>query len=385
MDLFTEDDLRELISVHYENCVSLYMPSFRTGSETQQNPIRFKNLIDNAEESLISRGIRASDASIFMAPVRRILQNPTFWTHQAEGLAAFIAPGTMKTFRLPASFSEISFVGPSFYLKPLLALLTGNSHFYLLELQSRSVRFFEGSRVSLSRYESDKIPTSLDDTLGFDTQEKQTQFASKPSWNDARNTTIFGYGRQTDKWKVNVLNYYHRVDDAISELLQNSHDPLILAGVDYLHALYKEANSYPYLHNQHLCLDIQNFTESEIHQKIWPLLEPHFREKQKIDADYYRQLKGEMNRLAANDLKTIVAGSLHGRIGILFLTDGQADYWGKFVESRQDIEIHATKLPGDEDLLDKAAINTIIRGGTVYFLERDEMPDSTAAAAILRY
>jgi hypothetical protein len=385
VDLFTDDDLRELISVHFENCISLYMPAFRAGAETQQNPIRYKNLIAEAEEKLVARGYRAADAVTLLAPARRILQSSAFWMRQAEGLVTFIAPGTMKIFRLPASLPEMTVIGPTFYLKPLLSLLTGNTQFYVLDLEIKGVRLFSCTRLSISRYNSDKIPLSLDETLGFDRKEKDVQFSSKPSWGDNRELTVFGYGRQTDKQKVNILNFYHRVNDGIHEILQNSYDPLVLAGTDYLHSIYKEANTYPYLFDEGVFLDIKHLTESEIHQKVWPIMEPHFLEKQQHDTSYYQQLRGEQSRLATNELKTIVAGAIHGRIGILFILDGQKNYWGKFNESRQDIEIHATKLPGDEDLLDKAAINTMIRKGTVYILEQYTMPETTPAAAILRY
>jgi len=385
VDTFTEDDLRDLISVHFDHCVSIFMPSFRAGSELQQNPIRFKNLVVAAMEKMISQGLRSTEAEILLAPLKRILQNNSFWQHQADGLGAFIAPGTTKIFRLPATLPEILMVGRSFYLKPLLSLLSGNTRFYLLDLEIKKVRFFEGSRLTLTQYESEKIPLSLDDTLGFDRMEKNTQFASKPSWNDNRNTTVFGYGRQTDKQKINIKNFYHRVSDAIEEILQNSNDPLFLGGIDYLHALYREVNKYPYLSDTGLVLDLKNLSNSEIHQRAWPLIEPYFQKKRLQDIDTFQQLWSTRNRLAATDLKTIVSGAIHGRIQTLFVSDTPQDFWGKYLESRQDVEIHANKLPDDEDLLDKAAINTLLRKGTVYVLTQNEMPVPGPIAAILRY
>jgi hypothetical protein len=385
VDTFTEDDLRDLVSVHFDHCVSIFMPSFRTGSDLQQNPIRFRNLVAAAMEKMVSQGLRSIEAENLLAPLKRILQNSNFWQHQADGLAAFIAPGTTKIFRLPASLPETLMVGRSFYLKPLLSLLSGNTKFYLLDLEIKNVRLFEGSRLTLTRYESEKIPLSLDDTLGFDRMEKYTQFASKPSWNDNRNTTVFGYGRQTDKQKINIKNFYHRVSDAIEEILQNSNDPLILGGIDYLHSLYREANNYPYLSDTGLILDLKNLSDSEIHQRVWPLIEPCFQQKRLQDIDAFQQLWGTKSRLAATDLKTIVSGAVHGRIQTLFVSDTPQDFWGKYLESRQDVEIHANKLPDDEDLLDKAAINTLLRKGTVYVLTQNEMPVSGPIAAILRY
>ncbi len=385
MDTFTEDDLRDLVSVHFDHCVSIFMPSFRTGSDLQQNPIRFRNLVAAAMEKMVSQGLRSVEAETLLAPLKRILQNSSFWQHQADGLAAFIAPGTTKIFRLPASLPELLMVGRSFYLKPLLPLLSGNTKFYLLDLEIKNVRLFEGSRLTLTQYESEKIPLGLDDTLSFDRMEKNSQFASKPSWNDNRNTTVFGYGRQTDKQKINIKNFYHRVSEAIEEILQNSNDPLLLGGIDYLHALYREANSYPYLSDTGLVLDLKNLSNSEIHQRAWPLIEPYFQKKRLQDINTFQQYWGTRNRLAATDLRTIVSGAIHGRIQTLFVSDTPQDFWGKYLESRQDVEIHANKLPDDEDLLDKAAINTLLRKGTVYVLTQNEMPVSGPIAAILRY
>ena len=74
----------------------------------------------------------------------------------------------------------------------------------------------------LSQVESEKIPKSIDETLGFDTMEKDVQFASKPAVVGGNASTVFGYGRQTDKHKVNILNYFHRVNEAIADILQGS-------------------------------------------------------------------------------------------------------------------------------------------------------------------
>lgn len=385
MDLFTEDDLRDLVSIHYPNCVSIYMPSFRTGSETQQNPVRFKNLIAETEKRLTSQGMRGVEAAALLSPARRILKNGSFWQHQAEGLSAFIAPGILKIFRLPTTFHQTVIIGPHFHLKPLLPLLTGNTRFYLLDLNIKNVRFFTGARFMFSRINSEKIPLSLEETLQFDIQEGQQQFASKPQMQAGNQTTVFGYGRQTDKEKVNILNFFHRVNDAISDLLKNSNAPLVLAGVENLHPIYKKANTYPYLIEDGLKIDIHHLTDEQIHESVWPILENFFSRRKNKDTAFYKRLNGEHSHLAANDLKTIVAGSIHGRINTLFVTNGQSRLWGKFIESNEEIEVHNGEMPGDEDLLDKAAINTMLRGGIVYIVDPEDMPDKTPAAAILRY
>lgn len=385
MDIFTETDLNQIASIRNNHCISIFMPTFRTGTGLQQNPIRYKNLIGSAEEQLVSSGLKVTEASIILKSAKDLLKNDAFWHHPADGLVAFIAPGMMKIYRLPESFPQLAVVGNRFHLKPLISMLVGNTRFFILDLNVAGVRLFMGSRFMLTRIFSDKLPPGLDETLGFDTKEKDVQFSSKPAVVGENPSTVFGYGRQTDKRKVNILNYFHRVNDAIMEIFLNSNAPLVLAGVEYLHPIYRDANTYPYLIENGLPLDIQYLSEQQIHQKSWPLVEHLFNEIQSRDARYYKKLYGDHSPIAVNDLQTIVQGAHNGRINTLFITDGATRIWGKFIESEQKIDIHSSEIPGDEDLLDKAAIDTMLKGGTVYILEQQDMPDTTVAAAILRY
>jgi hypothetical protein len=385
VDLFTENDLRDLVTMRSKYCISLFMPTYKVGADIQQNAPRFKNLISEAQELLISAGVRPTEAAGLLEPARRFLRNGNFWQNQADGLAAFLSPGLVKIYRLPAIMPEKAVIGSKFYLKPMLPLLTGNTKYYLLDLDINGVRLFEGTRYMLSQVESEKIPKSLAETLGFDTQEKEVQFASKPAIVGDNSVTVFGYGRQTDKQKVNIVNYFHKVNDAIADILQGSNAPLVLAGVEYLHPLYKDTNSYPYLVENGITINIQNLSLQGLHDKVWSIVNSIFQKTQERDTDNYKILSGERKSTAANDLKTIVTGAQHGRVETLFITDGATVVWGKYDESRQEIEIHPSALPGDEDLLDRAAINTLLRGGVVYIVEPENMPDVTPAAALLRY
>ena len=58
MDSLTREDIKTLIETQGEWCVSLFMPTVRAGAEVQQNPIRFKNLLRQAEERLAELGVR---------------------------------------------------------------------------------------------------------------------------------------------------------------------------------------------------------------------------------------------------------------------------------------------------------------------------------------
>ena len=58
MNLLSGDELKTLMERQEGLCVSIFMPTHRKGTETQQNQIRYKNLLRKAEEQLIQSELR---------------------------------------------------------------------------------------------------------------------------------------------------------------------------------------------------------------------------------------------------------------------------------------------------------------------------------------
>jgi hypothetical protein len=50
-----------------------------------------------------------------------------------------------------------------------------------------------------------------------------------------------------------------------------------------------------------------------------------------------------------------------------------------------EIHLHKKEKTGDEDLWESAAIQTLLKGGTVYVVESGRMPDDQLLAAVFHY
>jgi hypothetical protein len=59
--------------------------------------------------------------------------------------------------------------------------------------------------------------------------------------------------------------------------------------------------------------------------------------------------------------------------------------WGRINVDSRRTEIHDQRQPGDEDLLDRLAIETLKTAGAVYAVPRSEIPGEAVAAAVMRY
>ncbi len=387
MDTFTTKHLETLCSVGRTSCVSIYMPTFKAGMELQQNPLRFKNLISEAHNKLIDFGMRPTKANQLLQEAKQILENGTFWQHLSDGLAFFVSPQMSQLFRLPEHFDELTHVGEKFHVKPLISMLTGDTTFYLLVLDLKGVRLYKGSRHFINRIHSDILPKGMNETLGFDTEEKNVQFSrSRPDTGAGSPPTVFGYGRQTDKEKVNTLNYYHRVNDAVATILNRSTSPLITMGEEYQNALYTHANTYPQLLQKSISKNAEHLPESQLHTLAWQVAMPHFQGTENRLFHHFKQLRNENSPMAVEDLITIITGALQGRVETLFLLNGQTHLWGKLKNTpAPEIELHENQLPGDEDLLEAAALNTIFKGGIVFMIKPEQVIAPSPVAAILRF
>jgi len=161
MDILKQDDLEQLIEVKDEYCISFYMPTHRTGREQQQDPVRLKNLIAEAEKKLIEHGVRNPKVQKLMRPAEAFLTDNDFWQHQGDGLAIFLTPGFLRAYRLPYTFSELMVLGRNFHIKPLLPLLTPNGQFYILAVSLNEIRLFRCTRATVNEVELSDVPTSM--------------------------------------------------------------------------------------------------------------------------------------------------------------------------------------------------------------------------------
>jgi hypothetical protein len=88
--------------------------------------------------------------------------------------------------------------------------------------------------------------------------------------------------------------------------------------------------------------------------------------------------------LASADVAQVVRAAHAGRVDILFVAVG-LHRWGRFDPSSYAVEQHDEEQVGDDDLLDLAAVQSYLNGGTVYAVGLAEVPGGGAVAAVLRY
>jgi len=383
MDVLSREELKGLLRKKEGPGISIYMPSYRTSPETKQNPIRFKNLLKEAEDRLTASGLRKPEARKLLKPAKALLEDSPFWKHQNDGLAAFIASGFFRYFRLPVAFKELLVVTDRFHIKPLLHLFTNDGRFYILALSQNEVRLFQCSRYSIREVDLEDVPRSLSEALKYDDPQKQLQFHTQtPGGTGERAAMFHGHGVGKDDAKNNILRFFHQVDHGLQKILREERAPLVLAGVDYLLPIYQEANSYSPVMEEGIAGNPEGLKPEELQKEAWRLVEPYFLKVQEEATVQYKQLAG--GDRASNEIEKIIPAARDGRVELFFVAVG-VQRWGTFDPVTFSIHLHEEPEPGDEDLLDFAALHTLLNGGTVFAVKPEEVPDEAPSAAVFRY
>ena len=381
MDFVTMEELKVFLPRYSGWCVSLFMPTHRKGRATEQDPIRFRNLLREVEERLLEKGLRTPDVQQMLKPAQALSEEPGFWRHQSDGLALFFTSDTIHSYRVPLPFEELVVISNRFHLKPLLPLFASDGHFYILALSQNQVRLLEGTRHRVDEIDLEDVPESMAEALQYERFEKQLQFHTGTSSGGARSAVFHGHDA-SDEAKARILRWFHKIDDELSALLADGQSPVVLAGVEYLFPLYTEANTYPHLLEKGVPGNPEALSPEELHAQAWPLVEPVFKQAQEEAVALYKQLHGT-GRTTAGVQEAVVAAH-HGRVDVLFVAVG-VQAWGRFDPTTDTVHLHEEPGSGDEDLLDLAAIQSILNGGTVYAVEPDQVPDHAHLAAVFRY
>ena len=385
MSFLSLEELKELVEQPQGLCVSIYMPTAQLGSETQQNSVRFKNLIRQAEADLKKYELRPTDSGQFLQPALDLDQDE-FWQDQNAGLALFISEGFFRFYRVPIEMIELVVVSDRFHLKPLIPLLSGDDRFYILTLGQRDVRLLEGNRYGITReVEIEGLPKSMDEALQYDEtakDEQRRQGAGAGRSALQAGGSYHGQGGERENVKEDLLQYFLLVDKSLHDFFRNRRSPLVLAGVSYLLPIYHEANTYNFIVEEGIQHNTKQQTAEELHAEAWAIIEPQFKADQEKAIDYYHESIAAGK--GSNDLNEVIQGAFYGRVEQLFVPIG-VQRWGHFDPDSMELEIHNEARPGDEDLLNAAAIQTIFHGGTVYAVEPEKVPDNTPVAAVFRY
>jgi len=363
-------------------CLSVYLPlsALPPSQSARANALLWKQTVKSLEEKISNHGSQGRELLESIADWDAIVQGEQ---PQGQSMGVFRSPDVFRTVWIEEPVKARAVIGPHFYIRPLLPQLTRPAVFYLLALSKKNVRML---RCTLRTSEEIPFPSSI--VTSFDewmNAAKPDHLAAKsattgPSSGSARGPMFTtSYGRETqDQY---VAHFFRQLDRGVNEVLRGRSEPLVLAGVEDEIALYRETNTYPHLAEEAVQGAPNGLKAGEMHARaINALLRCYDNRVDGALAEYNHKVGAG----ASNRLKDVLRAAHDGRVLTLLISDS-LETTGSFDESTYTVKGRETGASSDEDLVNDAAVQTILHAGQVLVAPNSKMPNGSPVAAIFRF
>jgi hypothetical protein len=370
----TDDDLGTWSATSSSSdLVSIYLPTHEAGREVTQDPVLFRRLVANAAEEGAEREL--------LAACEHLVGDREFWAHGSAGLAVLAGPDGTTAVRLSEPTAALAVVSDRFHLKPLVAALGRRVAFDLLAMSRHSVRFVDVTGTRAVEIEVPGLPTSMPEALQWDDREPQLQsHAGSRQGRGEVAATFHGQGGGSDARDVDLDRYLHLVDRAVADHRSGSTRPLVLAGVEEIVGVYRKLTRCAHVLDDHVAGNPDQLRPAELADRARRFVPPS-------TADAERTARESFLAGAAATVRTIeqaVIAAAAGQVASIFVP-ADREYWGRYQPGHRVLKEHETREPGDHDLADVAATETLRHGGLAFVVPASDTPGDGTAAATLRY
>jgi Bacterial archaeo-eukaryotic release factor family 3 len=344
--------LSELLAPHSPPCISLYQPTHRHHPDSQQDPIRFRNLVTAVETSLRQK-YSNRDVRPLLVPFRALELDREFWNYALDGLAALASPDSFSFYRLQRTVPELAVAADSLHVKPLIRFVQSADRYQVLCLSRQEAKLYEGNRDALDPIDlKDGIPKTSAETHGDDRDINDPRFF-----------------RALDR---GVMEHHSRPSGL----------PLVLVGMTENLEAFRRGSQNSSLMNDGVRFDPGSLSPERLREEVWRVVQPHYLQRLAGLVDSFQEARAK--RLASGDVSDIAQAAVAGRVGTLLL-DADRTVPGTLDRASGRINFGDLTNPSVDDLLDELAEFVLAKGGEVVVVPADRMPTQSGAAAIYRF
>jgi hypothetical protein len=381
-------DLKKLLSAPGP-CLSVYMPLSTASKEginprAKQNELHWAECLRNLEERVTQFGAAGRELVDSVATWDAIAPEENGNSRLERSIAVFRSPDVFQVVLLDEEVADRAVLGPHFYIRPLLPPLVKEQSFYLLALSQRNTRLLRcdshsSEQVALPTYVRSDFDAWMnqakpDHTSFYHAMSSGAQGAFGPN-------ALAPKGADRESKDEYLSHFFKQIDRGVNEVLKGKTEPLVLCAVEYELPIYREVNSYPHLLPAEVRGAPNSLKSGEMHARALEALEAAYATK--VDealAEWNHRVGGG----ASSRLKDVVTAAHDGRVLTLLVSDSQ-EITGVYDEPTHDVKGRETGSAEDEDLVNDAAVQTIVHGGEVLVMPHAKMPNGSMFAAIYRY
>lgn len=372
----SKQQLTELLEQEKGPCVSILMPTHESGRETNQNPIRFKNLVKEAMDRVVEDSALHKQLSELAA-----LENDfEFWQHQAKGLAIYVTETSQQFVKLSHRVDETVYLGDQFYIRPLAGHACGQNSYLVLALSWTEASLHHADAHDVQEVDNDRFPATMSELVLERDPEEQLQYTSHQARGQGAgpsNVAMYhGHGEGEHKIEADRHAYLHRVGELLKDE-QNDGRPLLLFATEEVAGHFTSISELEPAGVVHVSPDGLDDQQLADRAREW------VKEHQAGDEmDVNDQLGSAIaNKSGSDKIEQIVIDAANGRVETLLLGETPV-HWGEFDRAQQKV-LTGCEPGSGMDLVNFAVHETLKAGGDVRQIH--QQPKAWPVAALYRY
>lgn len=368
VDIPTAPELRNLVAHRGEASVSFYL---RTTPETQhigQARIELGHLLKQAIAQLEAVGTEKRTLWPVEEQVHDLLDDDAFWKFQANSLAVFVTPNSLRSFRLPNHLTDMVQVSDRFHIKPLLRAVSVQQHAFVLALAENEVRLIEVfADLPAQEVKVPDMPKDAASAAGTANVNSRS-YAQRKGGTEGQNVLLRAFCR--------------KVDAALRPVLSGRSEPLILAATEPLASIYRSVASHDHLATVGIRTSPARKSAADLAAEARPILDAlHVQTIAEVN-DLFSTRENEGR--ASTQIAQAARAATFGAVDTL-LVDIDEVVPGTVDETTGEVVLERAESAISYGVVDEIAGRVLASGGRVLAVRRDDIPQGASLAAILRY
>ncbi|WAL62369.1 AOC03_06830 family ribosome hibernation factor [Thermocoleostomius sinensis] len=359
------NDVKFLQSIQSYPAVSILLSTHRTAPENQQDPIRVKNLVDEAKERL-----QQNFSNRELSPVLKQLEQAVEsidYPHTLDGLAIFANHELHRVYYHPFPFRDRVIVDETFATRDLVFALNRTPRYWVLSLSEQSTSLFSGILDELEEVRNPDFPLTHGGPGG----------GSKLPGGEGINTSAYrdDHHRQ----------FFRKADEALKPFMATDPLPLVLVGIDRYFSFFNEVSEHKDAIIATLSGNYDKTSAHDLGKLVYPLVQEALAEQRQQALEKLENAVGA--QLCASGIEQAWRAAQEGR-GELLLVNAEFHYPARVDQS--GMKLIATDDLDDievmDDAVDELIESVMAKGGKVVFVDDDKtLADHQQVALILRY
>ena len=344
--------------------VTITLPTHRSSPENRQDPIRVKNLVNQAADRLLKEFGKREIEPLLLRLEK--LAEDIDYRNTLDGLGLFVNHDFARSFYLPFPLKERVAVDETFFTRDLIFAMNRTPRYWVLALSEKPTRLYEGTREFLVEIREGGFPMTHEG-MGGEQALPGGFGVRKSAYRDERH-----------------LQFFRQVDAALKPVMAEDPLPLAVVGVDRFLSFFNEVTGHKSAILTTMTGSHDKTTPHELGKLVWPLV--------KLNLDQQRQqILGELDKAVSERKFVSGVGEVwrlanEGR-GRLLLVEEDFHYPARLDESGTHL------VPADDheaaDVMDDA-VDEIIemvmsKQGQVVFVDNGSLDAHQRIALVLRY